>query len=82
VGFLHLGVVFYSDLGHNNGMNRRFVMDNQWAGFDDFELACLCADYGYEDALDIASILPLKLANRVEIETLLTQHELDMAFGE
>lgn len=57
-------------------------MENQWSGFDDFELACLCADYGYEDALDIVSILPVKLANRDEIESLLTQHELEMAFGE
>mgnify|MGYP006286086597 CR=1 FL=1 len=40
-------------------MNGRFVMENQWAGFDDFELACLCADYGYEDALDIVEILPV-----------------------
>ena len=57
-------------------------MQNQWSGFDDFELACLCADYGYEDVLDIASILPVKLSNRAEIEELLTQHELEMAFGE
>jgi hypothetical protein len=58
------------------------LMENQWSGFDDFELACLCADYGYEDALDIASILPVKLANRAEIEALLTEHEFEMAFGE
>ena len=57
-------------------------MENQWAGFDDFELACLCADYGYEDALEIASVLPVKLVNRVEIEALLTQHELELAFGD
>ena len=58
-------------------------MENMWTGYTDFELACLFVDYGYsEDKLDIASILPLKLANRVEIETLLTQHELEMAFGE
>jgi hypothetical protein len=57
-------------------------MKNQWVEFDDFELACLCADYGYEDVLDIASILPVKLANRVEIENLLTRHEFEMAFGE
>lgn len=57
-------------------------MENQWSGFDDFELACLCADYGYEDALDIAAILPVKLANRADIEALLTEHELEMAFGE
>jgi hypothetical protein len=58
------------------------IEKDMWAGFDDFELACLCADCGYEDALDIVEILPLKLANRDEIETLLTQHELEMAFGE
>lgn len=57
-------------------------MENMWSGFDDFELACLCADYGYEDALDIAQILPVKLANRAEIEALLTRHELELAFGE
>ena len=57
-------------------------MENQWAGFDDFELACLCADYGYEDALDIVEILPVKLSNRTEIEALLTEHEFEMAFGE
>lgn len=58
------------------------IMENQWSGFDDFELACLCADYGYEDALEIVEILPVKLANRAQIETLLTQHEFEMAFGE
>jgi hypothetical protein len=57
-------------------------MKNQWIDFDDFELACLCADYGYEDALDIVSILPVKLANRVEIEALLTEHEFELAFEE
>ena len=57
-------------------------MENQWSEFDDFELACLCADYGYEDVLDISAILPVKLANRAEIESLLTRHELEMAFGE
>jgi hypothetical protein len=58
------------------------TMENQWAGFDDFELACLCADYGYEDALDIAEILPVRLANRAQIEALLTEHEFELAFGE
>lgn len=58
------------------------IMKNQWSGFDDFELACLCADYGYEDALEIVEILPVKLANRAQIEALLTEHELEMAFGE
>ena len=57
-------------------------MENQWSGFSDFELACLVADYGYEDELEITSILPLKLANRAALEELLTQYEFDMAFGE
>jgi hypothetical protein len=58
------------------------TMENQWSGFDDFELACLCADYGYEDALDIAEILPVRLANRAQIEALLTEFEFELAFGE
>jgi hypothetical protein len=58
------------------------IMKNQWSDFDDFELACLCADYGYEDALEIVEILPVKLANRAQIEALLTEHELELAFGE
>ena len=53
-----------------------------WEDFNDFELACLCADYGYEDALDIVEILPVRLGNRAEVEVLLAQHELEMAFGE
>ena len=54
-----------------------------WDGYSDFELACLFVDYGYsEDKLDIVSILPLKLGNRDEIERVLTEHELAMAFGE
>ncbi len=57
-------------------------MENMWSGFDDFELACLCADYGYEDVLDFTQILPVKLANRAEVEALLTRHELELAFGE
>lgn len=57
-------------------------MNEAWDSFDDFELACLCADYGFEDELEIASILPLRLSNRSRIEELLTAVELDMAFGE
>jgi hypothetical protein len=53
-----------------------------WEDFNDFELACLCADYGYEDVLDIVEILPVRLGNRAEVEALLAQHELEMAFGE
>lgn len=57
-------------------------MDLQWNDFDDFELACLCHDYGLEDACVFSQILPVKLANRSEIESLLTALEHEMAFGE
>lgn len=57
-------------------------MNVMWKDFDDFELACLCADYGFQDLLEINQILPVKLSNRAEIEELLTAVELDMAFGE
>ena len=54
-------------------------MKNQWSDFDDFELACLCADYGYEDALEIVEILPVKLANRAQIEAKLRQRAITAA---
>jgi hypothetical protein len=57
-------------------------MENQWSGFDDFELACLCHDYGIEEECKFANILPVVLANRKQIETLLTEFELELAFGE
>ena len=58
-------------------------MENQWAGFDDFELACLYSDYGFTvEPDDIESILPVKLKDRAKIEAQLTQHEFEMAFGE
>lgn len=57
-------------------------MENQWSGFDDFELACLCHDYNLEDVCEFAQILPVKLANRAEVESLLTQYEFELAFGE
>jgi hypothetical protein len=63
-------------------LNVEIVMNDMWKEFDDFELACLCADYGFEDRLQINQILPLVLSNRTEIEELLTAVELDMAFGE
>jgi hypothetical protein len=56
------------------------AMNEMWKDFDDFELACICADYGFEDRLEISDILPVKLANREEIETLLTEAEHDFAF--
>lgn len=57
-------------------------MQKQWIDFDDFELACICHDYGLGDACEFAQILPVKLANRSEIEKLLTQYEFEMAFEE
>jgi len=57
-------------------------MENQWDGFDDFELACLCHGYGIEEECQFASILPVVLANRKQIETLLTEFEFELAFGE
>lgn len=57
-------------------------MQNQWSGFDDFELACLCQDYGFEDLIQIESILPVKLKNRAEVEKFLTEYEMAEAFGE
>jgi hypothetical protein len=56
------------------------AMNEMWKDFDDFELACICADYGFEDRLEISDILPVKLANREEIEALLTEAEHDFAF--
>lgn len=57
-------------------------MNGMWNEFDDFELACLCHDYGIGDICEFEQILPIKLSNRAKIEEALTQFELDMAFGE
>lgn len=57
-------------------------MENQWSGFDDFELACLCQNYGLGDLIQIESILPVKLKNRAEVEKFLTEYEMAEAFGE
>ena len=58
------------------------TMENQWAEFDDFELACLCHGYGIEEECVFEAILPVKLANRAKIEALLTEFEFELAFGE
>jgi hypothetical protein len=55
-------------------------MEKMWKDFTDFELAELAGQYGLEDSLVFAG--DLSLANRNEIEALLTEVELDMAFGE
>jgi hypothetical protein len=49
-----------------------------WNEFNDFELAQLAGTYGLEDSLVFCG--DLSLANRVEIEDLLTLHEHDEAF--
>ena len=53
-----------------------------WEDFSDYELACLCAEYGMAELCVFSEMLPVKLANRAEVETNLTQFELEMAFGE
>lgn len=55
-------------------------MENMWKDFSDFELAHLAGQCGLEDSLVFD--YELGLANREEIEELLTVVELDMAFGE
>ena len=51
-----------------------------WEEFSDFELAELAGQYGLEDSLVFAG--DLSLANREEVEGLLTAVEFEMAFGE
>jgi hypothetical protein len=51
-----------------------------WSDFNDFELAELAGQYGLEDSLVFAA--DLSLANRDEVESLLTLAEHNMAFGE
>lgn len=51
-----------------------------WNEFNDFELAELAGQYGLQDSLVFSG--DLSLANRAEIEKLLTLTEYDMAFGE
>ena len=55
-------------------------MENMWNDYTDFELAHLAGQYGLEDSLVFDC--EMGLANRKEIEDLLTVVELDMAFGE
>jgi hypothetical protein len=51
-----------------------------WKDFSDFELATLAGQYGLEDSLVFAG--DLSLANRTEVEKLIADFELEMAFGE
>jgi hypothetical protein len=49
-----------------------------WNDFSDYELANLAGSYGLEDSLVFTD--RLELANREEIETLLTEAEYSFAF--
>lgn len=49
-----------------------------WNDFSDFELATLAGQYGLEDSIVFTD--KLQLANREEIESLLTEAEHDFAF--
>jgi hypothetical protein len=49
-----------------------------WNEFNDFELAEIAGRYGLEDYLVFCG--DLSLANRVEIEDMLTLYEFDEAF--
>lgn len=49
-----------------------------WNDFTDFELADLAGQYGLEDSLVFTD--RLELANRSEIETLVTEAEYSLAF--
>ena len=49
-----------------------------WNDFSDFELAELAGNYGLEDSLVFCP--DLTLANREEIEDLLTVTEMELAF--
>lgn len=49
-----------------------------WDDFSDYELATLAGQYGLEDSIVFTD--RLQLANRNEIEVLLTKAEHDLAF--
>lgn len=50
-----------------------------WDEFNDFELATLAGQYGLEDSIIFSG--DLTLANRSELEEMLTVAEHDMAFS-
>ena len=53
-------------------------MEEMWKDYSDFELAHLAGQYGLEESLVFDC--ELGLANREEVEELLTKAELDLAF--
>jgi hypothetical protein len=80
-GFFNLQkvLVFYARLGHNNGILWRFVMKNMWADFSDFSLVMLAMRYGIADKVEFDA---RGLLNREQVEELLSDFELEMAFGD
>ena len=62
----------YPILVHNSCMNE------MWNTFSDFELAELAGVYGLEDFLVFND--KLQLANRTQMETLITEAEYNLAF--
>ena len=57
-------------------------MENMWDEYSDYELACLSAEYGMAESCVFSEMIPVRLANRAEVESLLTQFEFETAFGE
>lgn len=53
------------------------IHKEMWVDFNDYELAKLCYTYGIEEELNWAD--NLTLANREQVEKLLTDFELDIA---
>jgi uncharacterized protein YlaN (UPF0358 family) len=53
------------------------IHKDMWSDFNDYELAKLCYTYGIEEELVFAD--NLTLANREQVEKLLTDFELDIA---
>jgi hypothetical protein len=50
-----------------------------WNDFNEFELAQLAGEYGFQDLLQFNQ--DLSLQNRNEIESVLTKYEFDNAFS-
>jgi len=77
VGFFNLGVVFLQNLMYNTSIESENIM---WSDFSDYELAELAGRYGLED--NLVFDYELSLANRDEIEKLLTEFEWEIVNAE
>ena len=60
-------------------MNGDYTME-MWKDFTDFEIATLAGSYGLQDLIEFNG--DLTLANRDQLESLIAEFEIDMAFGE